>query len=249
MIDITDVQCDSDWLTVTWEDGVSRRYAAVWLRDNIASGRHRAEGQRTFDINELPAVHLLKAQQSNGSVQVDFGDTADEFAGEWLREFILDDPQGRSVTPDPTFWGADAQSTIEFADYSALVADDNARLEWLRHIRDRGFGLVRATPIEAGTVTRVVDLFGFVRETNYGRSFDVIVRPDPANLANTSARIGMHTDNPYRSPVPGLQLLHCIVNETNGGESQLCDGFAVANQIRSSDTAAFDLLTTHPVKF
>ena len=52
----------------------------------------------------------------------------------------------------------------------------------------------------------VVDLFGYVRETNYGRVFDVKIEPDPANLAFTSRRIGMHTDNPYRDPGPGDRL-------------------------------------------
>ncbi len=59
------------------------------------------------------------------------------------------------------------------------------------------------------------------------RRFDVRVEPDPANLAFASSRIGMHTDNPYRDPVPGLQLLHCLINDSIGGESLLYDGFAV----------------------
>ena len=33
-----------------------------------------------------------------------------------------------------------------------------------------------------------------------------------------------HTDNPYRNPVPCIQLLHCIENEVSGGLSTLVDG-------------------------
>jgi gamma-butyrobetaine dioxygenase len=57
-------------------------------------------------------------------------------------------------------------------------------------------------------VLTVAETFGFVRETNYGRLFDVRVVPDPSNLAFTSREILPHTDNPYRDPVPTLQLLH-----------------------------------------
>jgi alpha-ketoglutarate-dependent taurine dioxygenase len=66
------------------------------------------------------------------------------------------------------------------------------------------------TPAESGTVLRVAASFGFVRETNYGRLFDVRVEPQPGNLAYTSRRILPHTDNPYRDPVPTVQLLHCL---------------------------------------
>lgn len=246
---ITEVEYDSQWLTVAWDDGARRKYPAVWLRDNIPSGRHRAEGQRTFDINELPPIALTTAAVSNGGVAVDFGDVQDIFPGEWLADHSLDAPAGPVVTPDPVLWDATIQPTLEFVDYEAVLADDPTRLRWLTGIRDRGFGLLRNTPVEENTVMKVVETFGVVRETNYGRLFDVVVRPDPANLANTSARIGMHTDNPYRDPVPGLQLLHCIVNETDGGESQLCDGYAVAEKLRQVDPAAFEALTTLPVKF
>jgi hypothetical protein len=56
----------------------------------------------------------------------------------------------------------------------------------------------------------VIELFGCVRETNYGRLFDVVSVENPSNLAYTGLALGSHTDNPYRDPVPQLQLLHCL---------------------------------------
>ena len=54
---------------------------------------------------------------------------------------------------------------------------------------------------------------------------------------------------PYRSPVPGVQLLHCLANETSGGLSTLVDGFAAAETLRSSDPEAFQVLSQTPVRF
>ena len=54
MSDVAQVGFDADWLEVTWRDGSTSRYPAVWLRDNVPSGRHRAGGQRTFDVLEAP---------------------------------------------------------------------------------------------------------------------------------------------------------------------------------------------------
>ena len=61
-----------------------------------------------------------------------------------------------------------------------------------------------------------------------GAHFDVRSVPDACDLAYTALFLDPHTDNPYRSPVPGVQLLHCLVNETTGGLSTLVDGFAAA---------------------
>ena len=66
---------------------------------------------------------------------------------------------------------------------------------------------------------RVAGLFGHVRETNYGRWFDVRSVVGPTNLANSSLGLAAHTDNPYRDPVPTLQLLHCIESTAAGGEN------------------------------
>jgi gamma-butyrobetaine dioxygenase len=92
-------------------------------------------------------------------------------------------------------------------------------------------------------VLRVARTFGFVRETNYGQLFDVRVVADPANLAFTSRAIAPHTDNPYRDPVPTLQLLHCLRDADLGGDTGLVDGFAAAAALRAADPQSFTVLT------
>jgi gamma-butyrobetaine dioxygenase len=59
-----------------------------------------------------------------------------------------------------------------------------------------------AGPVRTGMVATVAGTFGYVRETNYGRVFDVRVEASPANLASTGLALSPHTDNPYRDPVP-----------------------------------------------
>jgi gamma-butyrobetaine dioxygenase len=59
----------------------------------------------------------------------------------------------------------------------------------------------------------------------------------------------VHTDNPYRDPVPGLQLLHCLANAAEGGDSVVVDGFRAALTLRAEQPQAFELLTRHPVRF
>jgi gamma-butyrobetaine dioxygenase len=49
--------------------------------------------------------------------------------------------------------------------------------------------------------------------------------------------IGPHTDNPYRDPVPTVQMLHCLASAAEGGDSGLVDGFAAARLMRAEDQA------------
>jgi gamma-butyrobetaine dioxygenase len=79
--------------------------------------------------------------------------------------------------------------------------------------------------------------------------FDVRAVPQPENLAYTDLGLGLHTDNPYREPVPGFQALHMLIAAPDGGESLFADGFALAEQLRQTAPASFDILTQTPVPF
>ena len=116
-------------------------------------------------------------------------------------------------------------------------------------MRDYGFAFLTDVPTEPGTIHRVVELFGFVRETNYGRLFEVVSEPKPVNLAYTPRPLSLHTDNPYRDPVPTLQLLHCLKAADDGGVTALADGFKAAALLRERHAEAFALLTSTPVDF
>jgi gamma-butyrobetaine dioxygenase len=60
-------------------------------------------------------------------------------------------------------------------------------------------------------------------------------RLDPPGLwfGRESREILPHTDNPYRDPVPTVQLLHCLRTSEDGGDTGLVDGFAAAAALRA----------------
>src|SRR6202040_2336145 len=120
---------------------------------------------------------------------------------------------------------------------------------WLESFLTLGFVIFEGVPTTPGTVLRVASKFGFTRETNFGALFDVRSTPEASDLAYTAVPLDPHTDNPYRWPVPGVQLLHCLVNQTAGGLSTLVDGFAAAEALRALDVEAFRLLSRTAVRF
>jgi gamma-butyrobetaine dioxygenase len=106
-----------------------------------------------------------------------------------------------------------------------------------------GTALLTEVPARLGMVLAVGRSFGHVRVTNYGELFDVRVEPEPEHLAYTGVALSAHTDNPYRDPVPTVQLLHCLRAAGEGGDTTLVDGFAAADRLRETNRAAFDTLS------
>lgn len=88
-----------------------------------------------------------------------------------------------------------------------------------------------------------------IRATNFGRMFEVRTEAEANDLAYTSVAIGPHTDNPYRTPVPTIQCLHCLKNEANGGESTLMDSMEAIRIIQREQPEYAELLLNTPVRF
>lgn len=117
---------------------------------------------------------------------------------------------------------------------------------------ERGFVLLENAPTATDTrlLHRVANLLGsYVRETNYGPVYEVRSEAKQNNLTNTALGLDPHTDNPYRDPVPTVQILSCISNEAEGGATMLVDGFAAAEHFRRTDPVGFRTLTRVPRVF
>ena len=102
---------------------------------------------------------------------------------------------------------------------------------------------------KSGTVIKIAKLFGYVRETNYGKWFDVKSKTNAVNLAYTNLGLQAHTDNPYRDPVPTIQILYCIENSASGGDSKVVDGFKAAILLKEENQEYFNLLTKYCARF
>jgi gamma-butyrobetaine dioxygenase len=212
----------------------------LWLRDNCPCPECRHEsGQRLLDTRALPddlevvAVDGCTVSFSDGHESV--------FDPDWLRAHAAEPPVRRR-----RLWSAEIQDTLPVARFDDVTEGGPALRDWLASVDELGFAILTGGPTEPETVTRVAGLFGFVRETNYGRLFDVKTVVNPTNLAFTGLGLGAHTDNPYREPTPTLQLLHCLASSAEGGENTLVDGFRVAQELPRDDV---DLLTRHPIRF
>ena len=138
---------------------------------------------------------------------------------------------------------------IPQADFGSAQQDDIAKAAWLGGVARYGFGKLTGGPVEEGALFQVAGHFGYVRETNYGRHFEVRTEVNPTNLAFTGLGLQAHTDNPYRDPVPTVQILYCLENSAEGGENMVVDGFACALRLKEEDPHGFDLLSKYCARF
>jgi gamma-butyrobetaine hydroxylase len=222
---------------------VGNRFHPLWLRDNCPCPECRhASGQRLLDTRTLPDDLEVVGVVENGAVEVSFSDGhVSRFDPAWLRS------QGTEDEPRPRrLWDAAIQARLPTLPYEEVVAGGDALRTWLGWVDELGFAILTGGPTAAETVLRTVELFGYVRETNYGRLFDVKTVVNPTNLAYTGLGLGAHTDNPYREPTPTLQLLHCLASSADGGENTLVDAFRVAQDLSRDD---LELLASQPVRF
>ena len=171
------------------------------------------------------------------------------FARSWLAAAVADEPADRTEDAKRLWLAADFSGGLPEGRWERYLAEPGHRAACLASLLTGGFVLLRDVPSVPGTVLEVAGSMGYVRETNYGRLFDVRATADPANLAFSARAIAPHTDNPYRDPVPTVQLLDCLASAAEGGDSALVDGFAAASLLRAEDPAAFAVLAGSPVTF
>ena len=112
-----------------------------------------------------------------------------------------------------------------------------------------GFCLVRNIPKKKNGLNELMKLIGPVKKTNWGGIADVKNINKAYDLTMTTRGLENHTDNPYRNPVPCIQLLHCIENEVNGGLSTLVDGFTVTEKLKKDFNDFYKILTQIKVRF
>jgi gamma-butyrobetaine hydroxylase len=248
---------DGRILTLTQSGKEPARYHAVWLRDNAWDAQTRApgNGQRLITLADIPRdTHVSTAHVEGQSLKLVFQpeNKAVSFDIPALLAQRYDMPKAQKpgwTGPEVEPWDAGLMGLVPVASLPQIQADAGAKRAWLAQVARYGFGKLTDGPVSDGALFDVVGLFGYVRETNYGRKFEVRTEVNPTNLAYTGLGLQAHTDNPYRDPVPTVQVLYCLESSAAGGENMVVDGFACALRLRDESPEGFALLSKYCARF
>ena len=145
-------------------------------------------------------------------------------------------------------WDSTLQSLNNF-EFKENIFEEKIMYEALQNFYKYGFVIFKNVPTKDNYIVNFANSIGSIRRTNFGDFFNVKSKPNPNDLAYTSLALAPHTDNPYRNPVPCIQILHCIENEVNGGLSTLVDGLTVTEKIKKDHSEFYKILTKTKVRF
>lgn len=237
-------------LTINWSDNRKSQLVAIWLRDHcqMPQSRDPVSGQRLLNITDIPIdIRIANVVQNDDRLVVDFAPDShqSEFSLSWLLNncYCLNVPMDDRSESGKKLWQKSTfEGELPRCHYDLFCDSPDSKQTALQSFKDFGFVFLDDVPCDEGQVLKVINQFGFVRETNYGSLFEVRTTVDANNLAFTNLGLGCHLDNPYRDPVPGIQLLHCLQSSTTGGESVLQDGFMAANILRNENPQHFETL-------
>lgn len=238
-----------------WEKGGTLTFSGEWTRlaCPCSQCRHPQSLERTIDLLALPdEVTVTDAVLGDdGWLTLAWSDGhKGRFDPAWLFTHAPDH-RGEAIyhQPRPITWGVEMTGKLPRFYHEAVMTDKSALKEYCLALRDVGAAIVDHMPTQPGTMTRVVERIGHLRTTHFGTTFDVVSMKNPNSNAYTPIALPLHTDLPDKEHVPGVQFLHCLVNDATGGESILADGAFGASVLKDQDPDAYDLLTTETADF
>ncbi|KAM0255447.1 hypothetical protein ACHAQJ_005747 [Trichoderma viride] len=219
------------------------------LRDSCPcpSCRDASSGQKTYSSVEIPVdIGLENVKPTEKGLEIKFLHDIPRFVDNgqehvmtlpWesidmslkrkgMEEVRL--PRKRSILrrTGVVYWDRDTiAQQVRRIDYAEFMKDDSEAF-WDVIIDICRFGIVylKNVPRDEESIVRITTRIASIRETFYGRTFDVRAKPDAENVAYTSGYLGLHQDLLYLDPPPLIQVLHCMDNSCAGGESLFSDG-------------------------
>lgn len=222
-----------------------------WLRDNCPSAWDPDTQERSFDILEEPDdLKPISAETSDTSLSLMWPDghqSVYELA--WLARWHRGENHGDIAVRSRKAWYGDHYSKIGRFSYTDLIAQPSFVADWAEALLDEGIALVTRMPNSNDGLQSLCELIGTVRASFSGYSFDVFSKKNPENLAYTAKALELHTDLPPEELAPGVQFLHCRINDATGGDSLFVDAVAVATEFKQRYPEYFKILCEFKTPF
>ena len=222
-----------------------------WLRERVDGEEFLDKGtqQRLFDPTSLNSdISINNASINNNFLEINFNDGVNSKLNieKLALDFFNEDTVIKSIGKSK--WNSSLNNIKNFS-YKENFFESKEMYNLLISFYKFGFVVISEVPTHDNFIVKFANSIGSVRRTNFGEYFDVKSKPDPNDLAYTSLHLTPHTDNPYRNPVPCIQLLHCIENEVSGGFSTIVDGYTVTEDLKNENPDFYKILTEVKVKF
>ena len=244
------VQARGRVLTLTWRDGGEARIPYLWLRDNCdcAACRIAQTSEKRFDVASVPAnlrpweVSLGEGPDAGAALELVWPD------GHRTRYLAVDLWRLTHGEPQPLrYWGRRFRPRT--FDYAQFLGDDATAAAFIEEFLVAGACIIVGAPTEPGSLETLAPRLGPLREVVFERIHNVAIDPHGYNIAHTAENVPPHNDMVSYSWPPSVQALHMLVNDCDGGDSIIVDGFRALAGLRRKSPALFDALCEVEVPF
>jgi alpha-ketoglutarate-dependent taurine dioxygenase len=230
----------------------SRYFHPVSLRDACTCSQcvDPSSTQKNFQTTDIPSTIRIKSLETlgdGGEIRVRWRDDIPGFGEDHVTVFAegaLDFSGSNSVVRDRTrisgalLWDtAKIKKKLEFVNFDDYMASDKSLWRALWLLSTQGLMIVRNVPESEKSVEDIALRIGSIRDSLYGRTWDVKSVPDAKNVAYTAKHLGLHMDLLYMANPPGFQFLHCLKSTAKGGASLFADAFHAAKKLHDGQQA------------
>jgi len=227
-------------------------FHAVWLWHNAPaaffSSGDRSGARLGTQVSDIRAV---EAFASNCRLEVLWADKQrDTFEACFLYENRFEEDtaeQGATLVRPPALRKHHVLAQVNF---EQVLHNNSALLELLQGIEEHGIAIVTGVPSSEGMVLKASTRVGPPsHDMLYGETFQVQKQENFKNVAYSNHGLALHQDLVYYDSPPGLQWLHCLENDVDGGDNLFVDVVGAAETFRSKQPKHFQTLTRVPVTF
>ena len=245
---ISSITQNADSLSAVWSSGGQTDLPYLWLRDNCGCSECRV------DQTSEKRFHLFRVPSDLRPLQVGIGHAGSEdeaISIAWPdghhTRFRSSEIHGHQSLPriDLQYW--DGGFEPRRFDYQRFLASDRAAAELIEEFLRTGVCVLVDAPTEPDSSEQLATRLGPIREVLFERIHNVKLDPKGYNIAHTGLAVAPHNDFTSYTWPPNVQALHMLVNECEGGESIVVDGFGLLNELRSDHPDKFDVLSAVPV--
>jgi gamma-butyrobetaine dioxygenase len=175
-----DLSVRADALVVTWADDSATPFPTIWLRDNCPSGLHPQTQERLLDLLTLDlSPVLLSAAQDGNIIKLGYADGhISHMPVALLSAHRPGQPAADPAAIPPELWRADLTvSGLPRFSAAQILSDDETLNIWMRQTAKFGLSIVDGLENRTSAGVEVARRISFLRETNFGTTFEVINKP------------------------------------------------------------------------
>lgn len=172
----------------------------------------------------------------------------------WLSSYAAQEAERAAKSPVNTVripWDRDSMNKISaLISYEEYLTSDAVLWNALYDLNRYGLVFLKDVPNSEDSVVAIASRIGTLKDTFYGRTWDVRSVPEAKNVAYTPKFLGFHMDLLYTTNPPHLQLLHSLRARAPGGESLFTDAFgAIAQLAKRNDPLLWRTLSDFRVTY